>query len=40
MNLIAKIGVGKRNKKITVGSFETFIGTFSRLVSAILKSSL
>lgn len=38
MNLIAKTGVGKRNQKITVGSFETFIGTFSRLVSIIFNS--
>jgi hypothetical protein len=37
MNLIAKIGVGKHNDKITIRSFETFIGTFSRLVSVILK---
>lgn len=38
MNLIARIGVGKISEKITIRTFEGFIGTFLCLVSNTLIS--
>ena len=40
MNLIAKTGVGRVDERITVRTFESYMGTFSRLVSEIIILNL